>query len=147
MAYLQRTASAVWNGTLREGDGRTSVGSGLFRDAPVTFVSRFEEGEGTNPEELVAAAHASCFSMALAAALAKADTPSEELRTSATVTLRTGQEGPRITAVHLDVVGRVMGIDEEAFRAAAEDAKANCPVSKLLAPGLETLTLQARLQV
>jgi lipoyl-dependent peroxiredoxin len=144
MAELRRTASAVWTGSLREGTGTASVPSGVLRDAPITFASRFESGTDSNPEELIAAAHAACFSMALSAALTQAGTPPAEIRTTATVTLTLGEGGPRITAVHLDTEGRVAGIDAATFLAAAEGAKAGCPVSKLLAPGLEQLTLAAR---
>ena len=147
MAELKRGASAVWTGSLKEGAGRTSVDSGLFRDLPVTFLSRFEQGRGTNPEELVAAAHASCFSMALSAALTEAGTPPAEIATRATVSLRVGTDGPKVVAVHLDVVGRVPGIDAQAFQQVAEGAKLNCPISKLLAPGLESLTMEARLDL
>ena len=146
MAELKRAGSAVWTGSLREGQGRTSVGSGLFEDAPVSFVSRFEQGAGTNPEELIAAAHASCFSMALSGALTKEGTPPAEIRTTATVTLQMGEGGPRISEVHLDTVAKVPGIEAAAFAAAAEGAKQNCPVSKLVAPGLDAITLSARLE-
>ena len=112
----------------------------------IYFVSRFEQGRGTNPEELVAAAHASCFSMALSAGLSQAGTPPEEIRTRATVTLRMAAEGPKVVAVHLDVTGRVPGIDTDAFQEAADGAKSNCPISRLLAPGLESLSMEARLE-
>ena len=146
MADFHRSALAVWSGSLKTGEGRASVESGLLRDAPVTFVSRFEQGRGTNPEELVAAAHASCFSMALSAGLSQAGTPPEEIRTRATVTLRMAAEGPKVVAVHLDVTGRVPGIDTDAFQEAADGAKSNCPISRLLAPGLESLSMEARLE-
>jgi osmotically inducible protein OsmC len=146
MAGIERTASAVWNGTLREGAGRASVGSGIVQDVPITFVSRFEHGPGTNPEELIGAAHAACFSMALSAGLTRAETPPDEIRTTATVTLTMGEGGARVNKVHLDTVGRVPGIDADAFEKAALDAKDNCPISRLLRPGLESLTVAARLE-
>lgn len=146
MADLKRTGSAVWTGTLREGKGRTSLGSGLLADAPVTFVSRFEHGDGTNPEELIGAAHASCFSMAFSASLTKAGFPPGEIRTTATVTLRSGDAGWSVVGVHLDTAGRVPDIDEPRFLEIAEQAKQGCPISRLLAPGLESLTVEAKLE-
>ena len=145
MADIDRGGSAVWTGSLFEGKGRTSVDSGLFRDAPVSFASRFEQGPGTNPEELVAAAHASCFSMALSGELAKAGSTPAEIRTHAAVTLRAGADGAKVVAVHLDVVAKVPGMQEADFRRAADAAKTGCPISKLLAPGLESLTMEASL--
>ena len=145
MADIKRQASAVWTGSLREGAGSASVASGVVEGVPITFVSRFEHGPGTNPEELIAAAHAACFSMALSAGLTAAGTPPAEIRTTATITLTMGEGGPTITAVHLDTEGRVPRIDQAAFLAAAQEAKAGCPVSRLLTPGLASLTLAARL--
>jgi osmotically inducible protein OsmC len=138
-----RTASVTWSGSLLEGSGRIeSVGSGAFGPLDVTWASRTEESGGrTSPEELIAAAHASCFSMALSSALAKAGQPPERLETSATVTFVPG-EG--ITKSALTVRGTVPGMDDAAFREAAEGAKANCPVSKALAGGPE-ITLDASL--
>jgi lipoyl-dependent peroxiredoxin len=138
-----RTASVTWNGSLFEGSGRIeSVGSGAFGPLDVTWASRTEESGGrTSPEELIAAAHASCFSMAFSNVLAKAGSPPERLETSATVTFVPG-EG--ITRSALTVRGTVPGMDEDAFLQAAEDAKQNCPVSKALAGGPE-ITLDASL--
>jgi osmotically inducible protein OsmC len=143
MAEIRRGASAVWKGSIREGGGRASVDSGLFQDAPVTYSSRFEQGEGTNPEELVAAAHAACFSMALSGILTRAGKPPDEIRTRATVSLRAGQGEPKVVGVHLDVAARVPGMDQQAFAEAAQEAKRGCPISRLLAPGLEWLTMDA----
>jgi osmotically inducible protein OsmC len=119
-----------------------STESGVLSRVPYNFSKRFENEKGTNPEELIAAAHAACFSMALSAGLAKEGHPPEELKTSATVTF---QPGEGITKIALDVSGRVPGMDEAAFKQAAEQAKENCPVSKALA-GVPEISLTARLQ-
>jgi osmotically inducible protein OsmC len=145
MSEIERTASAVWTGTLREGEGSASTESGVLTDARMTFSTRFEDQPGGNPEELIGAAHASCFSMALAGALARGGTPPEEIRTTATVGMRKTEEGWRIVRVHLTTIGQVPGLDAEGFRTAAAGAKDNCPVSRLLAPGLESLTVAADL--
>jgi lipoyl-dependent peroxiredoxin len=139
----ERTAHVTWSGSLLEGSGTIDrVGSGAFGPLDVTWASRTEESNGrTSPEELIAAAHASCFSMALSGALAKAGTPPERLETSATVTFVPG-EG--ITKSALTVRGSVPGMDAEAFRAAAETARENCPVSKALA-AVPEITLHASL--
>ncbi|HYN87318.1 MAG TPA: OsmC family protein [Ardenticatenaceae bacterium] len=145
MPVFERHAEGVWTGDLRGGSGTASTGSGALRDAPVTFVSRFENAGGSNPEELVAAAHASCFSMQLSANLGRRGYQPEEVRTQATITLELGSGGPRVTQVHLETEGRVPGIEEATFREAAEEAKLNCPISKLLTPGLDEVSLEARL--
>jgi osmotically inducible protein OsmC len=138
-----RTAEVTWNGSLMEGSGRIdSVGSGVLGPLDITWASRAEEPEGrTSPEELIAAAHAACFSMALSHGLAEAGTPPEELKAGATVTF---QPGEGITKVALTVRGRVPGLDEDGFRAAAEDARENCPVSQALG-GVPEITLDAAL--
>jgi lipoyl-dependent peroxiredoxin len=138
-----RTANVTWSGSLQEGSGRIeNVGSGAFGPLDVTWASRTEESGGrTSPEELIAAAHASCFSMAFSNGLAKAGFPPERLETSATVTF---VPGTGITKSALTVRGTVPGMDESAFREAAEDAKVNCPVSQALAGGPE-ITLDATL--
>ncbi|HEX6257282.1 MAG TPA: OsmC family protein [Euzebyales bacterium] len=138
---LQRTSSARWEGNLKEGAGRLSLGSGLY-SGPYNFVSRFESGDQTNPEELIAAAHAACYSMALSADLAREGHTPESVATDATVTLDPGQN--RITTIHLEVTGRVPGIDADTFQEFAEGAKKNCLVSKVLA-GAE-ITLDATLE-
>jgi osmotically inducible protein OsmC len=127
-----RHAEVTWRGSLMDGSGRIErVGSGAFGPLDVTWASRTEDPNGrTSPEELIAAAHASCFSMAFAHALAEAGTPPDELETGATVTF---VPGTGITKIRLTVHGRVPGLDEEGFRAAAESAKDNCPVSQALA--------------
>jgi osmotically inducible protein OsmC len=134
-----RTATVTWNGTLAEGSGTVSAGtSGLFTDLPISWGSRTEGYDGrTSPEELLAAAHASCFSMALSGALARAGTPPDHVHVSATVTFDKVGDAWTVTRSELDVVGTVPGIDDDAFDAAAENAKANCPVSRALAGNVE----------
>ena len=120
-----RTASAVWDGTLKEGQGRMKLGSGAFEGA-FSYASRFEEGPGTNPEELVGAAHAGCFSMFLAALLTSAGYTPRQIRTSAKVHLG---EGPRITLIELETEAEVPGVDEKTFQENVEKSKKNCPIS------------------
>ena len=129
---MERAATAIWNGALRDGKGAISTQSGVLTDAPYSFVTRFENGKGTNPEELIAAAHAGCFTMALAAQLGTMKVTPESLRTSATVTLEKLDAGWTISKIHLEVAGRIPGISAEAFQSAADSAKQNCPVSRLL---------------
>jgi lipoyl-dependent peroxiredoxin len=138
-----RNANANWHGSLRGGDGAMRLGSGAF-EGPFSFRSRFEEGEGTNPEELIGAAHAGCFSMALANGLSEAGHEPDSVETDARVHLEMGDEGPGITRVELRTRARVPGIDEEEFRRQAEAAKQNCPVSKALG-GVE-IELDAQLE-
>ena len=128
----KRKASAVWEGTLREGKGTVKLGSGAF-EGQYSFASRFEEGTGTNPEELIGAAHAGCFSMALAAGLTKAGHSPTRISTSANVSLEKVGEGFKITTIELTTEGEVPGIDEATFVEQAEGAKKNCPVSQALA--------------
>jgi osmotically inducible protein OsmC len=135
--------SAEWKGDLKGGTGTFTAGDGISGD--YSFRSRFEDGPGANPEQLIAAAHASCFSMALSAALADAGTPVNSVKTDATVTLRFVDGAPTITSIALTTVGDVPGIDEAAFKAAADGAKAGCPVSRALA-GVPDITLDASLQ-
>src|ERR1700726_2492473 len=129
---MERTASAVWNGSLKEGKGTITTQSGVLSDAPYSFVTRFENGKGTNPEELIAAAHAGCFTMALSAQLGTAGITPESLETTASLTLDKLDAGWSITKIHLDVAARIPGVDKAAFDKAAENAKAGCPVSRLL---------------
>jgi len=129
---MERTASAVWNSSLKEGRGTISTQSGVLSDAPYSFVTRFENGKGTNPEELIAAAHAGCFTMALSAQLGTMNFTPQSLRTSAKLTLEKLDAGWTISKIHLDVSARVPGISASAFESAAASAKANCPVSRLL---------------
>jgi lipoyl-dependent peroxiredoxin len=135
--------SAEWKGDLKGGAGTFTAGDGIRGD--YSFRSRFEDGPGANPEQLIAAAHASCFSMALSAALADAGTPVNSVKTDATVTLRFVDDAPTITAIALTTVGDVPGIDDAAFKEAAEGAKAGCPVSRALA-SVPEITLDASLQ-
>jgi len=135
-----RKAEAVWTGTLREGRGTMKLGSLAF-EGPFTYASRFEQGEGTNPEELIGAAHAGCFSMSLASRLSRAGYPPQRIHTTATVHLT---EGPTISLIELDTEAEVPGVDEQTFQQLAADAKQNCPVSKALAGGPE-VRLNARL--
>jgi osmotically inducible protein OsmC len=134
--------AAEWRGDLKSGTGTFTAGDGISGD--YSFKSRFEDGPGANPEQLIAAAHASCFSMALSAGLADAGTPVDSVKTDATVTLRMVDGAPTITAIALRTVGSVPGIDEETFVAAAEEAKKGCPVSRALA-GVPDVTLEASL--
>lgn len=140
MATIDRNATSTWKGDLRSGGGTVSTQSNTLQDSGVTFVSRFENGKGTNPEELIAAAHAACFSMALANNLSSDGHKPEYVTTTATISLSMAG-GPRITKIHLATEGKVDGIDEATFRAAAEKTKTTCPISALLEPGLEELTL------
>jgi osmotically inducible protein OsmC len=127
-----RTSEAQWEGTLREGHGTMKLGSGAF-EGDYSFPSRFESGRGTNPEELIGAAHAGCFSMAFANGLTRAGFPPTRVHTTASVHLDAVEGGFAITRIDLNTEAAVPGIDETAFREQAETAKANCPVSKVLA--------------
>jgi lipoyl-dependent peroxiredoxin len=135
--------SAEWLGDLKEGSGTFTAGDGSI-NGECSAKSRFEDGPGANPEQLIAAAHASCFSMALAGGLAGAGTPAESINTDATVTIRFVDGTPTITTIALRTVGVVPGIDEATFREAAEGAKKGCPVSRALA-GVDEVTLEASL--
>jgi osmotically inducible protein OsmC len=137
-----RTSSALWEGNLRDGSGTMKLGSGAF-EGSYSFVSRFESGPGTNPEELIAAAHAGCFSMALSNGLSQAGFTPTSIATSATVHLDRVADGFGITKIDLDTVGTVPGIDDAKFQEVAAAAKAGCPVSKALAA--TEITLSARL--
>jgi osmotically inducible protein OsmC len=129
---MKRTASAVWLGNLKQGTGSLSTAGGALHDTPYGFSSRFENGAGTNPEELIAAAHAGCFTMATSAALGRNGFTPDKLSTDATVTLEQVQGNWTITAVHLEMKAKVPGITKEKFAEIAADAKANCPVSRVL---------------
>jgi osmotically inducible protein OsmC len=134
--------SAEWNGDLRTGTGTFTAGDTI--SGGYTFRSRFEDGPGSNPEQLIAAAHAACFSMALSNMLAEAGTPPDSIHTDATVTLRPVDGAPTITKIELVTVGRVPGLDEDAFVEHAKAAKAGCPVSRALA-SVPEITLEASL--
>jgi len=134
----KRTANAVWNGSLQEGNGTMRMRSGAY-EGPYTFQSRFEEAEGTNPEELIAAAHAGCFSMALSGDLGRAGYEPESVETTATVHLEMGDGPPTVARIVLDTHARVPGIEAGEFQELAEGAKQNCPISRALAavPAIE----------
>lgn len=140
---MQRKASAVWKGGLKDGKGAVSSTSGVLSNTPYSFTTRFENTPGTNPEELIAAAHAACFSMALSAQLGAVNLTPESINTSATLTMEKLDSGWTITAVHLEVAARVPNADKGAFDKAAENAKSGCPVSKLLKANI---TMSARLE-
>ena len=125
---MKRKATAVWNGTIKEGAGHLSTKSGAVKEAQYSFNSRFAEGVGTNPEELIAAAHAGCFTMKLSGNLTEAGHNPEQLETECTITLENGT----ITSSHLEVKAKVPGIDKDKFDELLDDAKKNCPVSRLL---------------
>jgi osmotically inducible protein OsmC len=129
---MLRKASAVWNGSLKEGKGKISTESKVLSNAQYSFSTRFEDGIGTNPEELIAAAHAGCFSMALSAQLGNAGITPESIETTASVTLEKTDAGFTVTKVHLDVAAKIPGANQAAFDTAAQNAKAGCPISRLL---------------
>jgi osmotically inducible protein OsmC len=140
MAGIERTSTGVWKGDLKSGNGSFDSTSGVFQDIPFTYATRFEQAPGTNPEELIAAAHAACYSMALSNYLSQQGHVPDEITTRATITLDSG----KITKMHLVTRGRVPGIDDATFKRLAEEGEKKCPVSNLLRPGLE-ITLDAAL--
>jgi len=137
-------ASAVWEGKLKDGAGTFKAGSGAFSGS-FSFATRFEGKKGTNPEELIAAAHAACFSMALSAGLERAGKPATRIATTAAATIEMVEGAPKITKMELKTRGKVAGLDQEGFRQAAEEAKRGCPVSKALA-GIPLISLDATLE-
>jgi lipoyl-dependent peroxiredoxin len=139
---MKRNASAVWKGDLKQGKGTLSAPGGVLNNTPYSFTTRFENAPGTNPEELIAAAHAGCFTMALSAFLGRAGFTPQELSTNAALTLEQVDGNWTIQAIHLDLTGRVPGIDASKFEQIANDAKANCPVSRVLKANI---TLSAKL--
>ena len=138
-----KKASAVWKGSIKEGGGTISTETGVLRDAPYGFKSRFENGKGTNPEELIGAAHAGCFSMAFSLMLGNEGLTAEKIETHAEVTLDKVGEGFEITASHLKVVAKIPGADKAKFEQVANKAKEGCPVSKLMKA---KITMDARLE-
>ncbi len=140
MAGIERTATSVWKGDLKSGNGVIDATSGVLQSTPFTFATRFENAKGTNPEELIAAAHAACFSMAFANFLSGKGMVPDSIQTKATITL----DGTSITKMHLETVGVVPGVDEAQFKTLAEEAEKACPVSNLLRSGLE-ISLSAKL--
>lgn len=141
---MERTASAVWHGGLKDGKGSISTQSGTLKDAQYSFGTRFENGVGTNPEELIAAAHAGCFTMALSAQLTNAGVTPESIETSAAVTFDRTDAGPTITKIVLTTKAKVPSADAAAFDKAAQEAKANCPISRLFKGNTE-IVLDAKL--
>lgn len=139
---IKKTASAVWKGDLKSGRGEISTQSGALASQPYGFNTRFEDKAGTNPEELIGAAHAGCFSMALSMILGESNLKADSIETEAEVSLEKNDDGFSITAIHLTTVARIPGADATAFDAAAKKAKENCPVSKLLNA---KITLDAKL--
>jgi len=140
---MKRKASAVWRGGLKDGKGTISSESGVLKETPYSFSTRFENGIGTNPEELIAAAHAGCFSMAFSAELGKAGITPESIHTTATITMDKTDAGWTITESHLDVAAKIPGVDPAKFTAASNAAKAGCPISRLLKANV---TMNARLE-
>jgi len=140
---MVRKGSAEWKGSLKEGKGTVSTESGGLSNTAHSFHTRFGEERGTNPEELIAAAHAGCFSMALSGQLGAAGMTAESIRTTASVTLDKVEGGFAVTAVHLDVIARIPGADRAKFEKAAQDAKSGCPISKLLNA---RITMDAKLE-
>ena len=140
---MKRTASAVWSGELKQGKGSLTTPSGVLKETPYSFHTRFEQGPGTNPEELIAAAHAGCFTMAMSAFLGKAGLKPDKLSTEASLTLEQVDGNWTITAIHLTLNAKVPGVEEKKFQEIAADAKANCPVSRVLNA---KITLDAKLQ-
>jgi osmotically inducible protein OsmC len=139
---MKRTANAEWRGDLKSGAGTISTASGVLSSTAYSFHTRFEDGKGTNPEELLAAAHAACFSMALSAQLAGAGLTAESIATTCTISLEKGAEGFGISESHLELVAKVPGASQEAFDTAVQAAKTGCPVSKLYKTNI---TLSAKL--
>lgn len=142
---MKRKAAAVWNGGLKDGKGAISTDSGVLSNTQYSFGTRFENGVGTNPEELIAAAHAGCFSMALSAHLGGANLKPESIRTTATLTMENlpAPAGWTITEIQLDVTAKIPGATQAAFETAANNAKAGCPVSRVLNA---KITMQAKLE-
>jgi osmotically inducible protein OsmC len=138
-----RNGSAEWKGSIESGSGSVTVGDGVF-EGPYSYESRFAEGAGTNPEQLIAAAHAACFTMALSSVLGTAGHAPDSLRTNARVQLRNIDGAPTLTRIDLETEGQVPGIDDQQFQVHAEAAKANCPVSRALA-GIPEIALSAKL--
>src|SRR3954466_8143227 len=130
--FMQRKGSAVWTGGLKDGQGTVSTASGVLNNTQYSFATRFENGAGTNPEELIAAAHAGCFSMALSGQLGAAGMTAEAIDTKASLTLEKTEAGFTVTAIHLDVSVKIPGADKAKFDEAAQNAKKGCPISRLL---------------
>ena len=139
---MDRSASAVWHGGLKDGKGTISTQSGVLKDSQYSFSTRFENGVGTNPEELIAAAHAGCFTMALSAQLTSAESKPDEINTTAVVTMEKTDDGPTVTKIHLTTRAKVPNMDKERFDELAKKAKEGCPISRLLKAAEITLDAQ-----
>jgi lipoyl-dependent peroxiredoxin len=139
---MDRSASAVWHGGLKDGNGAISTQSGVLKDTQYSFAARFENGVGTNPEELIAAAHAGCFTMALSGQLTSVDHPPQTLETTAVVTMEKTEDGPTVTKIHLTTRARVPNIEKDKFDELAKKAKDGCPISRLLKAAEITLDAQ-----
>ncbi len=140
---IKRKASANWRGGLKNGRGTVSTGSNALANAQYSFTTRFEQGTGTNPEELIAAAHAGCFAMALSAQLDNAGIPPENIDSTCTVTMEKRENGWEVTESHLEVLARIPNGDQQKFETAANNAKAGCPISRLLNT---KITMNARME-
>ena len=141
---MKRKASALWRGDLKTGQGHVTTDSGVLNETQYSFSTRFENGIGTNPEELIAAAHAGCFAMAFSSELGKVGLKPDAIAATATVTLEMLPTGPTVTGSHLDVTVKVPGADREKVLAVAQTAKAGCPISRLLNA---TVTMEAKIEV
>ena len=141
----KRGASARWEGNLKEGKGTMSTATGALKEVPFTFHTRFGDAQGTNPEEMIGAAQAGCFSMALSHGLAEQGMTPQSVDTTATVTLEPVDGKPTIIGIHLDVVAKIPGADDAKFQAIAAETKEQCPISRLLKPGTK-ITMNARLE-
>lgn len=146
MADIQRHATATWQGDTDSGSGTYSGESGEFSDAMYSFPSRFQNESGSNPEELIGAAHASCFNMVIAKELSAQGNPPDHLETEATVTLREDGGDFEVSAIHLQATATIPDVDASTFQQIAEQAKNNCPISRLLMPGLDEMTVEANLR-
>ncbi len=145
MTEMQRSANAVWKGDSRSGNGTISTPSGVLNQDPYTYLTRFDQTPGTNPEELIAAAHASCFSMAFASALSRKGFVPDQLQTRAVLTMEKQEIGWTITKMRLEVDGKVPQISADVYQQTAEEAEKNCPVSRLLRTGLQEVVVIANL--
>ena len=141
---MDRSASAVWHGGLKDGKGTIGTQSGVLKDAQYSFSTRFENGIGTNPEELIAAAHAGCFTMALSAQLTSVEIKPDEINTTAVVTMEKTEDGPTVTKIHLTTRAKVPNIEKERFDELAKKAKEGCPISRALA-AVPAITLSIKL--
>ena len=146
MSEMQRSANAIWQGDSRSGNGKLSTPSGVLQDDLYTYLTRFDNSQGTNPEELIAAAHAGCFSMAFASALSRKGFVPDQIQTQAVLTMEKQDIGWTITKMRLEVDGKVPNISAELFKGTAEEAEKTCPISRLLRPGLKEIVVIANLK-